>query len=266
MTSSDPSSESTAHPTGTGASGVPAPDSTAGLGEQVAAAARRSGLGSLAEGEGITTQALLAAIGGVRGIFEAVVPGLLFVIVYSTTQNLPLAAGVSVGVAALATVARLIGRATVTAALSGLAGVVLSAGLALITGRAENNFLIGLWTNAGYGAALVISILVGWPLIGVITGYLMGDGTGWRQNRSRRRVLNALTWMWVAMFAARIIVQLPLYLRGDEGVTALGFARIGMGLPLYVPLLVVTVLIARSLWRTGKDSDTDTKKSDAPVL
>lgn len=270
MTSSDPSSASAENSSGAGASGVPGSDSqesaVPGIGEQVAAAARKSGLDSLVEGEGISTQALLAAIGGVRGIFEAVVPGLLFVIVYSATRDLPLAAGIAVGIAVIATIARLLGKATLTAALSGLAGVVLSAGLALVTGKAENNFLIGLFTNAGYGAALIISIFVGWPLIGLIAGYLMGDGTAWRANRSRRRVLTWLTWMWVGMFAARIIVQLPLYLRGEDGVTALGFARVGMGLPLYVPLLVVTVLVARSLWRSGKDSDNDTKKSDAPTL
>ncbi len=61
---------------------------------------------------------------------------------------------------------------------------------------------------------------MGWPLIGLIAGYLLGEGTSWRADKRRRRVYTWLSLGWAALFFARLVVQLPLYFAGD--VTALG--------------------------------------------
>ncbi|UCR89521.1 DUF3159 domain-containing protein [Mycetocola spongiae] len=228
-------------------------DAAATLGKSLAEAARKSGLGELAAGETLSASSLLSAIGGIRGIFEAIVPGLVFVIVYTTTQSLPWAAGVSVAIALLATVARVIGKTPITAAIGGLVGVVASAALALWTGKPENNFLIGFYINGGYALALIISMLVRWPLIGLVAGFLMGDGTAWRAQRAKRRIMQALTGLWVAMFLARLAVQLPFYLAEDT--VWLGITRIAMGLPLYAPILVVTWLIVRSVYRRADTAE-----------
>lgn len=223
------------------------------LSETLAQVAARSSLGALASGGSNTGTALLGAIGGVRGIIEAVVPGLLFVIVFTLTQSLPWAAGLAVGIAVVATLARLIGKSSVTAAIGGLVGVVASAVLALTTGRAEDNFVLGFYVNSGYALGLLISIAVRWPLIGVLAGYLMGDGVAWRHDRFKRRVFTWLTLAWVGMFVARLAVQLPFYFSGN--VAALGLTRIAMGLPLYAPVLVLTWLIVRSVYRRGETAD-----------
>ncbi|MDN5692837.1 MAG: DUF3159 domain-containing protein, partial [Micrococcaceae bacterium] len=47
----------------------------------------------------------------------------------------------------------------------------------------------------------------------------------------RRRAYAAATWVMAAVFALRLAVQVPLYLA--DAVTALGVARLVMGLPLY---------------------------------
>lgn len=228
---------------------TPAPGAEAAetLGQALSDAARRAGLGELATGGAPTGAALLSAIGGWRGIVEAILPGLLFVIIYTTTQSLPWAAAVSVGVALLATVARVLARTPVTAAVGGLLAVVASAALALWTGKAEDNFVLGFFTNAGYALALLASIALRWPLIGLVSGYLMGEGTAWRAEPAKRRIMGWLTALWATMFLLRLGVQLPLYWAGN--VEWLGIARIGMGLPLYAPLLVGTVLIVRSVYR-----------------
>src|SRR5699024_7505150 len=69
----------------------------------------------------------LASVGGVRGMVEAVLPGVVFVVLCVITRELmpPLIA--SVAVAVLAALARLIGRTPVTQAVSGLLGVAIGA-------------------------------------------------------------------------------------------------------------------------------------------
>lgn len=216
------------------------------LGESLARAARKSGLGELADAETPTGTALLAALGGVRGLLETIVPGFVFLILFTFTQNVPLSIGVSVAVAVLFTVVRIVGKTPVTQAMAGLIGVGVSAILALVTGRGEDNFILGIWTNAAYAAALLISILVRWPLIGLAAGYLMGDGLAWRSVKGKFRVMQALTFLWFLLFAARLLVQVPLYLaHTDEATSALALTKLLMGVPLYAPLLLVTWFVVK---------------------
>jgi hypothetical protein len=222
-------------------------ETAAVVGAALADAARKSGLNSLAQADRPNGQVLLEAMGGIRGIIEAVVPGLLFLVVYTITQNLPLSLGVSVGVAAVLTVARLVQGTPVASAVGGLIGAVASAALALITNRPEDNFVLGFVTNGGYAAVLLLSVLVRWPLIGLIAGYLMSDSTAWKKDPVKRRTFAILTLCWAGMFLARLAVQLPLYAAGN--VEWLAATKLLMGLPLYAPLLILTWLVVRALYR-----------------
>lgn len=223
--------------------------------ESLAEAARRAGFGQVADGGAVTGRGILTAIGGVRGIAEALVPGLLFVVIYSITPDLPLALGVSVGSAVVFACIRLLQRSPITQALGGLIGAVASAGLALFTGRAEDNFVLGLVTNAAYGTGLLISVLIGWPLIGLAVGYLFGEGTAWRRDRRKFRAMQLLTLIWVALFYTRLAVQLPLYLSSQ--IELLGTLKLAMGLPLFAPLLVLSWLMARATFPTRPAADGD---------
>jgi len=213
----------------------------------------RTGLAALGAASKSTSgpPPLLKAMGGALGITETVVPGLVFLIVYSATgfpQGMPwLALWLSVAVAAGFTIWRLIRRQAVTQAVAGLIAVGASAALAVWSNRPENNFLIGIFTNAGYGVAFLISVLVGWPLVGVIVGFARQEGTAWRAIRHHRRVYTGVTMMWVGMFALRLIVEVPLFLSGD--IAALAATKLALGLPLYVPVLALSWLIIRSLYR-----------------
>lgn len=217
------------------------------------AAARKSGLGAMTEGDAPTGKALLAAMGGVRGIVEAILPGLLFLIVYTLTLDLipSIIAPVALGV--VFSIARLVQRQPITQAVGGLFGIALSAVLALLSGRAEDFYVVGFWTNGAYAAALLVSVLVGWPIVGLIAGYLMGTGTSWRAHPGQRRAMRWLTLVWVAMFAARLIVQLPLYFSGN--VEMLGTLRLLMGVPLYAPLLVLSWLVVRAVFPKAQQSE-----------
>jgi hypothetical protein len=223
------------------------PDTAEAIAAALGSAAAKSGLGALAQADQPNGKVLLEAMGGIRGIVEAVVPGFLFLVVYTLTQNLPLSLGISVGVAAIFTVLRLVQRTPVSSALGGLVAAGASAALALMTNRPEDNFVLGFVTNGAYAAALLISVAVRWPIIGLIAGYLMNEKTAWRRVAVKRRVFAVLTLCWAGMFLLRLGVQLPLYLAGN--VEWLAATKLIMGIPLYAPLLIVTWLAIRAVYR-----------------
>jgi hypothetical protein len=187
------------------------------------------------------------AIGGVRGLVESTVPGLVFVVVYVATGSLgpPLiAAG---AMALLAVAIRLVQGAPVRQALSGLLGVVVGMLWARYTGRAQDYFVGGLLANAGWLVATVVSVIARWPLVGVGMSLVRGESMVWRTDpalaHERRRYVWA-TWTFAATFALRLAVQIPLYLTGQ--VAALGTAKLVMGIPLFAAALWVTWLLVGS--------------------
>lgn len=215
------------------------------LGAALGGAARKAGIDP--EDTASTHRVVWSAIGGWRGILESVLPSLAFVILFTISpEPLILSLGVSVGLAAVFTAVRLIQKSPPSAALGGLVAAGAAAGLALFTGRGEDNFVPGFLTNTLYGTALLVSALVGWSLIGLAAGFLMGEGTAWRQDRRKKRAFFWLAIAWAGLFFARLAVQLPLYFAGD--VTALGTLKLIMGLPLFAPMIAVTWLVVRALY------------------
>lgn len=222
---------------------------------QFAAAAEKSGLGALARDEKLSGRDLLGAVGGVRGILEALLPGLVFLVAYSaltsfggwaTQSALMPALTASVGLAVVFTIVRIVTKGQPTQAIAGLIGVLASAALALWTGNARDNYVLGFFTNAAYALALLVSLLVRWPVLGLIVGFLMGDGLAWRDDRRKYRAAQFLTLVWIGLFVARLAVQLPFYL--VDNVEALGAMRLLMGVPLYALVLVFTWLVVRAVY------------------
>jgi len=150
---------------------------------------------------------------------------------------------VAVVLGAIFGIARLVRRQTVQFALAGLGGLALSAYVVSRTGRAEDFFLPGLLANAGYAAAYLISIMVRWPLLGIIVAAMRGGDMSWRQDPEQVRAFSRASWVWVGLFSFRLAVQLPLYLA--SALTALGVARIAMGIPLFAVGIWLSWLILR---------------------
>lgn len=200
------------------------------------------------------TPDLLSALGGPQGIADSSIPSLAFVIVYTVGGNdVGLAALVAVGVGALVAAVRLIRRESLQFALAGFAGVAIAAFIADRTGRAEDFFLPGLLLNIAYALAYLVSILIRWPLLGVILGPITGEGTSWRKDPERVRAYTRASWIWVGVFAIRLAVQLPLYLAG--AVLALGIAKTAMGLPIFLVAIWLSYLVLRaSDAKRGSDS------------
>jgi hypothetical protein len=115
---------------------------------------------------------------------------------------------------------------------AGFFGVAISAFVATRTGKAENYFLIGILINIAYMLVYAISCIVRWPLLGVIVGYIRGDATGWRKDPRQYRAYATASWIWVAMFGLRLVIQLPMYFAGAVGM--LGVAKLALGWPLFL--------------------------------
>jgi hypothetical protein len=217
-----------------------------------AAAAKNMGLSAAVGAEAPNGAALLKAVGGIRGLCESILPGLAFIVLFTAllvplpNVAVPIALGASVLIALVFTIWRLAAKENATQAVAGLIGVGASAILAIATNRPANNFALGLGIDALYGVAFLISVLVRWPIIGIAVGYLYGEGTAWRGSKPRYRVAVLASLIWVALFAARLVVQVPLFLANNT--TALAIAHLVMGVPLYVPVLLVTWLLVRGVY------------------
>lgn len=197
------------------------------------------------------------AIGGPRGFVEAVVPSVVFLVWFQLTHGLLEASLAAVAAAGLAVLARAVSRSSPLQAVSGLLGVALCAAVAAVTGSARNYFLPGLLQNVGFlvlyaGSTFRFPSLTvpysgqrlpagRWPLIGLLVGPLTGEGMAWRDDPARARAYWQVTWLWAAMFALRLAVQVPVYLGGSVGV--LGVTKLAMGVPLFALVAFVTWLV-----------------------
>lgn len=214
--------------------------------EAFASVVRKSGIGEVTPGEIPTTRSLLSAVGGIRGLIETILPGFTFLVLYGITRNLVVSVLVPVAIAVVFVLVRAISRTPITQALIGVAGVAVSAGLALFTGRAEDNFVVGIWINCISLIVLIGSLIARYPLIGVFVGLLANEGLDWRADAAKRRVLTIATVLWCGLFAVRLIAELPLYFAGE--VEWLAGVKLVLGVPFYALMLWVTWLLVRSVY------------------
>lgn len=206
------------------------------------------------------------ALGGWRGMIDSGTPTVVFVIAYLVTGNeLSISVWCALGAGAAIALWRVVRREGLQQIAAGLIGVGISAFVASRTQTGEGYFIPGLLQNIGYGVAVLVSILIGWPLIGVIVGFLTGQGVSWRADRQLRRVYSAASWIWVGLFSLRIAVQGPLYLAGWVG--PLGVAKIIMGVPLFVAAGYFTYLVLRPTFASRRAEAADAAsppESDKP--
>lgn len=228
--------------------------------ETLTAAAKDSGFGQLTPGETPSAKALLGAIGGIRGVIESVVPGIAFLVLYLTTHNLLVSVLVPVVVVFVFAMARAGARSSLTSTIAGGVLLAISAVLVLVTGRAVTNFVPGIVINASGLVIMLVSILVRWPLIGLVVGLLYGDVDGWRKEPAKRRILTIATWLWVGLFAIRLALEVPLFIA--DNVAALGVVRLITSVPLYALCLWATWLLVRGVYAGDRVADED--DSDDP--
>ncbi len=188
---------------------------------------------------------VLKSAGGFQGLAESILPGLVFLIVFTAGRDLTLALVAALAAAAAFTVARLVQRKPLTQALAGILGVGLSAWLANSTGKAEDFYVLGFFTNVGYILAMTLSIAVRWPFAGLLFGFIRNEGLDWRKHPARVKAYRIGTWVIVSVLALRLLVQVPLYFMGEQGLAGLAATRLIMGAPLYILGMWVAWLLTR---------------------
>ena len=193
------------------------------------------------------TPTLLEQMGGVPGIVASTVPVLVFVVVNVVTELKP-ALWAAIGAGVLVLIWRLARRDPIQPAISGLIGVGICALVANQTGEARGFYLPGLLYSAFLGVVALVSVVVRWPLAGVIWHGINGHGQGWRQDPVLLRAYSWATGIWAFVFAARVVVQGLLYDANAENL--LGIARLAMGYPLLGVAILATILIVRRAERS----------------
>jgi hypothetical protein len=158
-------------------------------------------------------------------------------------QSIWIGSGVAVFAALVISVWRLRRGDRPRAVLLGLLGVCVAALIALRTGRAEDFFLLQLLSNAASALAWIVSIVVRWPLLGIVVGGVLGQRTRWRRDPALLRAYSRGSWVWVCQYLVRLLVFLPLYAAGQT--VALGVARIALTWPLVAACLAVSWWVIR---------------------
>jgi hypothetical protein len=188
-------------------------------------------------------------MGGVMGMVDSGLPVVVF-IVANMIGGLGWGIGAAVAAAVLIAGLRIARRRPITQAVGGLFGVGIAAYIAYRTDSAKGYFLLGIWSYLLYGGALLLSIVVRWPLIGVIWEAINGRGTAWRKDRALVRKYDWATFVWVVVFGLRYLVQNYLY--DTDQVGWLAAFRLIMGYPLFIVAIAASVLIvARGTWPEG---------------
>ena len=187
---------------------------------------------------------VINALGGKKGLIDSGLPAVVFLIVFNISQDLQGAIWASLSLAITLAIWRLIRKDTIQHSISGVIGVLICAYFANRSGNATDFYIPKLLTNLGYGTVYLIANLVGWPILGLVLGPLLGENFTWRNNPRRKKMYIKASWLWVALFFSRIAVQYPIYKSGN--VNLLGTVNLAMGYPLFFAAAYGSWLIIRS--------------------
>jgi hypothetical protein len=194
--------------------------------------------------EHVVRAKLSEALGGPRGVVESAVPTIAFTLSWIISENLRRSLTIAVACAVVLLVVRIVQRQPVQFVVNSLVGIGIAAVFAARSGKAEDVYLPGIIYNAAYAVVMITSILVRWPVVGLIIGSVTGDLTSWREDPALVKLCSRLTWVLAAPCVIRVAVQWPLYLSGH--VTWLGATKLALGWPLQVAALsVMAWLLAR---------------------
>lgn len=214
------------------------------------------GLKESDDGYQLDFQSLLASVGGVQGLIESTLPGFLYVVTFAIWGNLTVSITTVAVAITLLTIRHFVMKRPFSQLLGSLIGIALAIYLTLRPGgQAGDFYLKDFWTNGIYGSVLLLSVIVRFPIIGVMVGLLTNQGLSWRKDRRKVRFFDLVTMLWVGLFATRLAVELPLYFAGN--IVTLGFVKLVLGLPFYLTMIWVSWLLLRKVISSPQDGILD---------
>ena len=181
---------------------------------------------------------LAGLIGGPRGALESILPPAAFIVTYvATGDNVWWASGVAIVIGVAFAIWRIAEGKRPTRSIGALFVVAISAYIAVKTGSAAAFFWPRVLINVVSAMAFVFSIVIRWPLLGVIVGPIVGTRMRWRQDPDLVRAYGRASWLWVALCMIRAAILIPLI----EQEALLPLALTGA---LFYALVIGTVLLS----------------------
>lgn len=177
---------------------------------------------------------------------DAVLPPALFILL-NAFLGLNIAVGGAISAALLFSAYRLIRRQPVRYAIGGIGAVLLAAGIAFFTGRAEGYFLPGMITGVFTVILCIVSVLARRPLVAFTSYIARRWPLDWYWHPRVRPAYSEVTIAWAVFFGLRTFLQFELF--QEQAASSLGIFQILSGWPATILLLIISYLYG--LWRLG---------------
>lgn len=192
-------------------------------------------------------------LGGVRGALESILPPLVFITVYlglggDSPNALTWAIGSAVALALVFTIWRILEGKHPARALGSMLLVLVSGYIASRTGSAADFFWPRVLLNAASALAFVVANLIGWPLIGVILGPLVGTRMTWRRDPDLMRAYKRASWPWAVLNLVRTVL-LVFFIDGNQ------LWALAVSGAFFYALTIVTIVISWWLIRRSLPAD-----------
>ncbi|MGW2341199.1 DUF3159 domain-containing protein [Streptomyces sp. NPDC001661] len=224
----------------------------------------------------VTEAALFEAFGGVRGMVETVLPGLLFVSIFTVNKDLHMSAIAAIAVSLVMVAVRLVMKDTVKHAFSGVFGVAFGVVFAMMTGNAKDFYLPGMLYTLGLALAYIVTTLCGVPLIGLILGPVFKENLSWRtRNPGRKKAYAKASWAWGLILLAKCAILFPMYFWADtdSANTQFGWVLVALKIPPFLLAVWLTwVFLAKApapidvfaeMEEAERQKEADREKADA---
>lgn len=159
----------------------------------------------------LTTDTLLGAFGGWKGVLDGSLAGTVFVVArFVVDLQAAVVAAVVAGV--LVVVLRRVQGESMQQAFSGFFGLLVAVLIVRSTGTGKGIFLPGIFITAGSGVLFGLSLLVRQPAVAL--GLAAADPRygAWRTYAPLRRACTVATAAWCASFFVRAGVATGVYL------------------------------------------------------
>lgn len=191
------------------------------------------------DSQAVTEAALFEAFGGVRGLVETTVPGLVFIMIFTINKDIHAAALTALVLSGLLALVRLLRRDTLKHAFSGVFGVGFGVLFAMMTGNAKDFYLPGMLYTLGLSLAYIVSSAAGLPLLGLVLGPVFKENLSWRhRNPGRKSAYTKASYAWGFILLGKCLILFPLYFWGDT--TQFGWVSVALKIPPFLLAVYLT--------------------------
>lgn len=181
---------------------------------------------------------------GNRNLLDSILPPLLFVLI-NEIIGFEAAMWSAFGLAIIFAIIRLLRGQSLISALGGIGGVLVAIVVAKWSGHNEGFFLPGIISNQVFILAIIISLLIGKPLIAVGSYFLRRWPLEWYWHQRVRPAYIEVSLLWLVFLSIRSVFQVTLYL--NHAVDELAILTLITGAPATVTLLAISYLYGS--WR-----------------